>query len=179
MSHVAKLSLAVLLALMAAGLNAMWLSAAKRPPTFVAMSIDVPEGQEIVDEMLTSMPVPGDADKLRESLIPYASRALLFGVPGFAQLHRRRRRLPTRPASSARIVEVRGPRAFPADQRGRAIQNIECRTKGFARPAKGATTSRSPSARISTSEPAVCLRSSIRADAAAAPSQPCALSPCR
>jgi hypothetical protein len=80
MSHVAKLSLAVVLALLAAGLNAMWLSAEKRPPTFVAVSINVPEGQEIVDEMLTSVPVPGDTDKLRESLIPYASRAILFGV---------------------------------------------------------------------------------------------------
>jgi hypothetical protein len=44
------------------------------------MSIDVPAGQEIVDEMLMSVPVPGDADKLRESLIPYASRALLLGA---------------------------------------------------------------------------------------------------
>ena len=37
MSHVAKLSIAVVLALLAAGLNAMWLSAEKRPPTFVAV----------------------------------------------------------------------------------------------------------------------------------------------
>jgi hypothetical protein len=51
MNHVAKLSIAVLLALLAAGLNAMWLSAAKRPPTFVAVSIDVPQGQPIVDEI--------------------------------------------------------------------------------------------------------------------------------
>ncbi len=80
MSHVAKLSIAVVLALLAAGLNAMWLSAEKRPPTFVAVSIDLPAGQEITDEVLTSVPVPGDADKLRESLIPYSSRAILFGV---------------------------------------------------------------------------------------------------
>ena len=81
MSHVAKLSIAVVLALLAAGLNAMWLSAAKRPPTFAAVSINLPAGQKITDEVLTSVPVPGDADKLRESLIPYASRAILFGVP--------------------------------------------------------------------------------------------------
>jgi hypothetical protein len=80
MSHVAKLSIAVVLALIAAGLNAMWLSAAKRPPTFTAVSIDLPQGQPITDEALTSVPVPGDADKLRQSLIPYASRAILFGV---------------------------------------------------------------------------------------------------
>jgi hypothetical protein len=80
MSHVAKLSIAVILALLAAGLNAMWLSAAKRPPTFTAVRIDVPQGQPITDEMLMSVPVPGDADELRQSLIPYASRAILFGV---------------------------------------------------------------------------------------------------
>jgi hypothetical protein len=81
MSHVAKLSIAVVLALLAAGLNAMWLSAEKRPPTFTAVSISLPVGQKITDEALMSVPVPGDADKLRESLIPYASRAILFGVP--------------------------------------------------------------------------------------------------
>jgi len=80
MSHVAKLSIAVVLALLAAGLNAMWLSAAKRPPTFTAVSINLPAGQQITDDALMSVPVPGDADKLRESLIPYASRALLLGA---------------------------------------------------------------------------------------------------
>jgi hypothetical protein len=80
MSHTAKLSIAVVLALIAAGLNAMWLSAVKRPPTFVAVGMDVPEGQEIVDEMLTSVPVPGDSVKLSESLIPYDGRSILFGL---------------------------------------------------------------------------------------------------
>ena len=81
MSHVAKLSIAVLIALLAAGLNAMWLSAAKRPPTFTAVSINLPQGQQITDDALMSVPVPGDAEKLRQSLVPYASRAILFGVP--------------------------------------------------------------------------------------------------
>jgi hypothetical protein len=80
MSHVSKLSFAVVLALIAAGLNAMWLSAAKRPPSFVAVNVDVPEGQEITEEMLTSVPVPGDVDVLRHSLIPYDSRAILYGI---------------------------------------------------------------------------------------------------
>lgn len=80
MSHVSKLSFAIVLALIAAGLNAMWLSAAKRPPSFVAVSVDVPEGQQFTDEMLTSVPVPGDSDKLRQSLIPYESRAILYGM---------------------------------------------------------------------------------------------------
>jgi hypothetical protein len=81
MSHVAKLSIAVVLALLAAGLNAMWLSAEKRPPTFTAVSINLPVGQKITDEALVSVPVPGNADKLRESLIPYSGRAILFGTP--------------------------------------------------------------------------------------------------
>jgi hypothetical protein len=80
MSHVSKLSFAVVLALIAAGLNAMWLSAAKRPPSFVAVGIDVAEGQNIAEEMLTSVPVPGDPEVLRRSLIPYESRAILYGI---------------------------------------------------------------------------------------------------
>jgi hypothetical protein len=47
MSHVTKLSLAVVLALAAAALNAMWLRAEKRPTTYVAASVDLPAGQEI------------------------------------------------------------------------------------------------------------------------------------
>ncbi len=80
MSHVGKLSIAVVLALLAAGLNAMWLSAEKRPATFVAVAVDVKQGQPLMDELLTSVPVPGDAEKLRESLIPYSGRAILYGV---------------------------------------------------------------------------------------------------
>jgi len=80
MSHVGKLSLAVVLALVAAALNAMWLSAERSPPTFVAAGADVPAGQEITDDMLVAVPVPGDIEKLRASLIPYANRAILLGL---------------------------------------------------------------------------------------------------
>lgn len=80
MSHVAKLSIAVVLALVAAGLNAMWLNAEKRPPTFVAAGVDLKAGEEITDAVLTAVPVPGDAEKLRESLIPFANRAILLGL---------------------------------------------------------------------------------------------------
>lgn len=80
MSNVTKLSLAVVLALLAAGLNAMWLSAEKHPPTFVAAASDLPAGQVITDAVLTSVPVPGDVDKLKASLIPYANRAILLGL---------------------------------------------------------------------------------------------------
>jgi len=80
MSHVAKLSIAVVLALLAAGLNAMWLNAKKQPPTFVAAAADLQAGQEITDALLIAVPVPGDADQLRTSLIPYANRAILLGL---------------------------------------------------------------------------------------------------
>lgn len=80
MSHVGKLSIAVGLALLAAALNAMWLSAEKRPATFVAVAVDVKQGQPLSDDLLTSVPVPGDSEKLRESLVPYSGRAILYGV---------------------------------------------------------------------------------------------------
>lgn len=80
MSHLAKLSIAVVLALFAAGLNAMWLSAEKRPPMFVAAKDDFSAGQEITDAMLAPVPVPGDVEKLRASLIPYANKAILLGM---------------------------------------------------------------------------------------------------
>jgi hypothetical protein len=79
MNHFTKLSLALGLALFAAVLNAMWLSAEKQPPEFVAAAGDVPVGTEITDELLTAVPVPGDADTLSASLIPYENRAILLG----------------------------------------------------------------------------------------------------
>src|ERR1041385_8990489 len=79
MSNVTKLSIAVVLALVAADFNAMWLSAEKRPTMYVAASNDLAAGQMITDAMLAPMPVPGDADRLRASLIPYANRSILLG----------------------------------------------------------------------------------------------------
>ncbi|HVT27721.1 MAG TPA: hypothetical protein VHE81_06860 [Lacipirellulaceae bacterium] len=81
MNNVAKLSLAVVLALIAAVLNAMWLSAEKRPTMYVAASTDLGAGQTITDAMLAPVPVPGNPDTLRQSLIPYANRAILLGRP--------------------------------------------------------------------------------------------------
>jgi hypothetical protein len=80
MSHVMKLSLAVGLAFAAAALNAMWLSAEKRPASFVAAKDEIKAGSEINEGLLTDVPVPGDPDTLRESLIPFANRSLLFGM---------------------------------------------------------------------------------------------------
>lgn len=80
MSHATKLSLAVGIALVAAVLNAMWLRAEKSPASFVAAGVDLPAGTEIDDSMLVAVPVPGDLERLRASLIPYANRAILFGL---------------------------------------------------------------------------------------------------
>lgn len=79
MSNIAKLSLAVGLALAAAALNAIWLSAKKRPPNFVAAGVDIPAGQEITSAMLAPIPVPGNMEKLREALIPFENTATLLG----------------------------------------------------------------------------------------------------
>jgi hypothetical protein len=80
MSNVMKLVLAVVLALAAAGLNALWLSAEKHPATYVAAAVDLPAGQAITAEAMTEVPVPGDPDKLRATLIPWASRATILGI---------------------------------------------------------------------------------------------------
>ncbi len=80
MSNVMKLTLAVVLALAAAGLNAIWLSAEKHPPTYVAAAADLPAGQVISLNMMAEVPIPGDPEKLRATLIPWASRATILGI---------------------------------------------------------------------------------------------------
>jgi hypothetical protein len=79
MSHTAKLSLAVGLAIFAAILNAMWLSAEKTPPLFAATTVNLKAGEVITEAALAPVPVPGDVESLRSSLIPYANRAILLG----------------------------------------------------------------------------------------------------
>ena len=80
MSNVTKLSAAIILALVAAGINTAWLNAKKVPPQFVALKANVERGQAITDALLAPVPVPGDALKLRKALVPYSQRALLFGL---------------------------------------------------------------------------------------------------
>ena len=80
MSNVTKLSLAFVLALAAAALNAMWLSAQKKPTTYVAAAEDFAAGQVITADMLAPVPVPGNPEALRASLIPFDSRAILLGM---------------------------------------------------------------------------------------------------
>ncbi len=80
MSHLAKLSLAVGLAIAAAVLNAMWLTSQNTPPLFVAAKTELPTGTVIEDAHLVAIPVPGKLETLRTALVPYTQRAILFGV---------------------------------------------------------------------------------------------------
>jgi hypothetical protein len=80
MSNVMKLSLAVVLALAAAALNAAWLASEKRPAAYVAADSELEADAEITDAMLAPVPIPGDADRICASLIPYESRATLYGL---------------------------------------------------------------------------------------------------
>jgi hypothetical protein len=47
----------------------------------VAAASDLRAGQPITSAMLAPVPVPGDPGALRASLIPYANRAILLGLP--------------------------------------------------------------------------------------------------
>jgi len=78
-SNLTKLIIAVGLALGAAVLNAMWLSAEKHPATYVAAATDIGGEDAITDDMLQAIPVPGNSETLSQALIPYEKRAILYG----------------------------------------------------------------------------------------------------
>jgi hypothetical protein len=80
MSHGMRLGAAVCIALAAAALNWVWLTSEKKPPTYVAMKTEVPQGTEISAEHFAALPVPGNEDVLRKSLIPFSNRAVLLGL---------------------------------------------------------------------------------------------------
>lgn len=81
MSHASKFGFSILLGGVAAALNWMWISAEKVPPTFVAINAEVLEGEPLSDDHFVAVPVPGDAEKLREALVPFENRSVLYGVP--------------------------------------------------------------------------------------------------
>lgn len=80
MNSIVQLSIAILLAIVAAGINWIYLAAQTSPPTYVAVKSDVKQGKEIEDDMLMSVPVPGDAERLKQALIPYKNRSVLLGT---------------------------------------------------------------------------------------------------
>ncbi len=81
MNYMTKFGLSLVLGLAAAGLNWMWLSSKKTPPLYVATVFDVTQGEELSDDKLMAVPVPGDVQNLRNVLIPYEDRAIIFGTP--------------------------------------------------------------------------------------------------
>ena len=80
MSHIAKLVLAGVFAIIAAGVNWVWLNSAKKPPEYVAARDTLELGSEISSGDLIAVPIPGDFDRLKKSMIPYASQSVLFGM---------------------------------------------------------------------------------------------------
>ena len=84
MKHLTGLGFAAVLGLAAAGLNWVWISGLATPDEFVAMQSDVAAGEKLTEEDLTAIPVPGNREELRKSLITWQDRAILFGT----QAHR-------------------------------------------------------------------------------------------
>lgn len=80
MSNLVKLIFALFLGIVAAGANWVWVSAKAKPPEFVAAKTSLKPGAKIDESDLMAIPVPGDIDDLKKSLIPYRNRALLFGA---------------------------------------------------------------------------------------------------
>ena len=80
MKHLTGLLLAVLLGIAAAGMNWVWMSGLATPDEYVALKTDVSAGDELSDTNLVSVPVPGNTESLRQSLVLWQDRAVLFGT---------------------------------------------------------------------------------------------------
>jgi len=81
MSRFLQLSIAGVCALAAAIMNWVYLSSQSHPPSYVAFANNVGQGQTLEADDLMAIPIPGDADRLKQTLIPYSSRAVLLGTP--------------------------------------------------------------------------------------------------
>lgn len=80
MKNLMGLALAVLLGVIAAGLNWVWISGLATPDEFVAIRTDIAVGETLTEEYLVAVPVPGQPERLRKSFIPWHDRAILFGT---------------------------------------------------------------------------------------------------
>ncbi len=80
MSNLLKLTLALFLGIIAAGANWVWAASKARPAEFVVAKSQLKLGHTIGEEDLIAVPVPGDYERLKKTLIPYKNRALLFGA---------------------------------------------------------------------------------------------------
>lgn len=80
MKHLMGLGIAGLLGVVAAGLNWVWISGLAMPDDYVAVQSDIVIGNELTEDDLMAVPVPGQREKLRKSFIPWQNRAILFGT---------------------------------------------------------------------------------------------------
>ena len=80
MKHLMGLGFAGLLGVVAAALNWLWISGLATPDDFVAVKSDVAIGEQLSEEDLIALPIPGNLESLRQSYIPWKNRAVLFGT---------------------------------------------------------------------------------------------------
>ena len=80
MKHLMGLVFAGFLGLVAAALNWVWISGLTTPDEFVAVGTDVAFGEQLREDDLISLPIPGRRQELLQSYIPWESRAVLFGT---------------------------------------------------------------------------------------------------
>ena len=79
MKHLMGLGFAGFLGVVAAALNWIWLAGLATPDDFVSIDDSVEIGEELSEELLAPVPIPGDAEELQKSFIPWSDRAVLFG----------------------------------------------------------------------------------------------------
>ncbi|MEM7313629.1 MAG: hypothetical protein AAF497_10810 [Planctomycetota bacterium] len=80
MNNLVTFSLALILGVVAAGMNWFWIESQSSPDEYVAIKKGIEAGDTITEKNLVAIPVPGSNDRLRKSLIPFSNRAILFGL---------------------------------------------------------------------------------------------------
>jgi hypothetical protein len=80
MSYTMRLAAALILGLVAAGLNWMYVARQVKPPKFVSVDADFRRGEQIERDKLKAVPVPGRLDQLKMTFIPWEDRDLLFDI---------------------------------------------------------------------------------------------------
>jgi len=79
MGHLLKLVLAIILGVVAAAVNWIWLSTQVEPEQFVSAGKAIEAGEPLQEGLLKPIGIPGNSKRLRETFIPYEDRFVLFG----------------------------------------------------------------------------------------------------